>query len=147
MNVTNVLESNNEVVLFALTGPGGAFPGHGNPSLIGFAEDPDGDGIPNAIELLYGTLPDVPNHPNPIRMSTIDDGGETYVTYEVDIAKDLDGTLAFDFLGSGDLQAWQVPANPPELVGETATHRSYRIRDDIPLANADRRFLRIRVIP
>ncbi|MCB1130007.1 MAG: discoidin domain-containing protein, partial [Verrucomicrobiae bacterium] len=147
VNVTNVLESNNEVVLFALTGPGGAFPGHGNPSLIGFAEDPDGDGIPNAIELLYGTLPDVPNHPNPIRMSTIDDGGETYVTYEVDIAKDLDGTLAFDFLGSGDLQAWQVPANPPELVGETATHRSYRIRDDIPLANADRRFLRIRVIP
>ncbi|WP_346188812.1 cadherin domain-containing protein [Rubritalea halochordaticola] len=147
IHVGNVLENNDEVVFVELTKAGGPFQGHGNPALIGFNADPDGDGIPNSLELLRGTQPDVPDSPPGLRLGTTEHSGKTYMTYEIDVDASLDSALYFYFQNGNDLQNWDIPDNTPQLIGSNATYNTYRVRDNLPLDEAPRRFIKVSVSP
>lgn len=147
ITVGNVLENNSEVVLVELTKAGGPYAGHGNPALIGFNADPDGDGIPNALELLRGTRPDVADSPPGMRLGTTEHNSKTYMTYEIDVDASLDSALYFYFQNGGNLQTWDTPDNAPQLISSNATHNTYRVRDNIPLDEAPHRFIKVTVNP
>ena len=142
INVGNVIETNSEVVSMRIEG---SFPGHGNPSLVGFNADPDGDGTPNALEVLFGTAPGAADSPPPIRFNTMEDGGKTYMVYEFDVAASIDPALSFDCVGGDLIGNWTSLSKTPELVSTGPGIRTYRVRDDIALQDAKRRFMRISV--
>lgn len=147
IQIGNILENNAEVVFVELTRNGGAYPGHGNPALVGFNADPDQDGVPNAIELLRGTLPNEPDAPAGMRLGQIEEEGKTYMTYEIDVASHLDGVLNFGFLAGDDLDSWLPLEQAPEFVSSTFSFNTWRIRDDVAMEDATRRFIRISINP
>lgn len=139
--ITNVIESNAEVVHVALTGS--VFPGHGNPALVGFDADPDKDGVPNAIELLLGTDPAVPGGSPAVRISSEEVGGRTYMVYEFDVAQG--SGLDFGCYGSADGVHWKLLDDAPVPTGSTGGVTTYRVRDDSPTDETPSRFMRIGV--
>lgn len=141
--VNNVIETNGEAVQLALTGAGGAFPGHGNPALVDFDADPDKDGIKNAVEILLGTDPNEANAQPPVRIGSVQQSGKTYLTYEYDV---VDGSgLILRCFGSSNLVQWDEFTQVPVLIGTGNGLRTYRVRDDVALQDASKRFMRIRV--
>ncbi len=145
--VGNVIETNHEGVMLAVTSPGGSYPGHGNPALVGFNADPDGDGRSNALEALLGTEPGQSDAPAPIRFSTVQEGGKTYVVYEFDIADDAGPRLAFRCVGSSGLGTWEPLTSPLQPVSQGGGIRTYKVRDDVAIEDSPKRFLRLSVDP
>lgn len=143
--VGNVIESNGEAVAIRITTSGGAFEGHGNPSLIGFNADPDHDGVPNAIEILMGTDPSVPNAQAPVRVVILEESGVRRIAYDYDLP--LDSSLALRCLGSGDMKNWVPLQNAPEPIATSGTLRTWRVKEDLPLPGSGIRFLRLEVSP
>lgn len=147
VTVTNVFESNDEVVTLALSGTGGPYEGHGNPALIGFSMDPDGDGLDSSIEVLLGTDPSASDTAPPVRIGSEEVLSQTYASYEFDVDATMDDFLRFRCMGSSGLSTWTEIANLPVLVGESGGVRTYRVRDDVPMNSSDRRFIRISLDP
>lgn len=142
ITVDNVIETNAEVVSLRIKT---SFPFHGNPLLVGFNADPDGDEIPNALEVLFGNDPAFADTPPQIRLDTIEDGGKSYIVYEFDVAAGIDPALGFDCVG-GDLTGnWTRLTNTPELISTGAAIRTYRVRDHVAIQDAGSRFMRISV--
>ncbi|MCW1886347.1 discoidin domain-containing protein [Luteolibacter flavescens] len=147
VTVANRIETNEEAVRLALTGPGGAFEGHGNPALIGFASDPDGDGIANAFEVLFGNDAGASDALRPIRFVPVEVGGETRMAYEFQVAASATEVLEFRCMGSSDLQSWTRLAAEPQIIAEANDLRTYRVVDDVPLSDGGRRMMRISLEP
>jgi hypothetical protein len=143
ISVSNVMETNAEVVTVALTQAGASYEGHGNPALIGFEADPDGDGIQNALEILHGLDPAANDTPPAIRMDRVSENGKTYLTYEVDVASGIAESLNFRFMGASDLKNWSKTGNTPKLISDDGSIKTYRVRDDMALEDAPSRFLQI----
>ncbi len=143
VTIQNVIESNEEAVKIALAATGGVYEGHGNPGITGFDADPDGDGIPNAIEILLGTDPSVANAQPPIRLVTLEDGGQTWLAYEYGIAEG--SGLSFRCMGSSDLKTWAPLTSEPVLVSSSGGIQIWRVREDQPLEEAPVRFMRLEV--
>lgn len=143
--VRNVLESNREVVYYELTKAGGVFEGYGNPALIAFDADPDGDGIANALEVLQGTSANHRDVPNGPRIGFLLEDGVEFVTYEIEVASDIDGRLEFSFMGGDNLQDWVRLSNEPVLISDNGEIRTYRVRSDLSIAEAPRQFVRLLV--
>lgn len=144
ISIGNIIETNSEVVKFSLAG---RFPGHGNPALVGFSSDPDGDGIQNAIEILFGTDPASPDALAPVRFDRIEEDGRTYIAYEFDVAADVRPTLAFVCLGGTLDDSWRTLVNEPKLIRQSGGLRTYRVKDDFAIQDAQKRFMRIAVQP
>lgn len=147
ISIGNVLENNREIVHAILTQPGGPYPEHGNPALIGFNADPDGDGIPNGLEILQGTDPTQPGPPPGLHFGTEEVDGKTYATYEIDVASNIADSMSFSFYNSSGLDTWVKAQNAPTLRSDDGTIRTYRIRDHIALEDAPQRFIRVGVNP
>ncbi|MES2997305.1 MAG: cadherin domain-containing protein [Verrucomicrobiota bacterium] len=139
--VGNVIENHGESVRLTLTGSGGPYAGHGNPALIDFNADPDGDGTVNACEILMGTDPTAPNAPAPVDIHRVADGGQTWLEYEFRTA-DASG-LVPRLTACSDLDQWQALANAPVLVATDNGISTWRVRDDVPLEAQPRRFFRL----
>ncbi|MES2658917.1 MAG: discoidin domain-containing protein [Verrucomicrobiota bacterium] len=145
VTVSNLIETNEEAVRVSLTGIGGIFEGHGNPVLIGFASDPDGDGIANAFEVFFGGNPDQNDAPRPIRFAPIEISGEIHMAYEFEVALPVADDLSFHCLGSSDLQTWTPLAAEPEIIAEANGLRTYRVVDNEPIGERGRRMMRISI--
>ncbi len=143
VTVANRIETNEEVVRLALTGPGGAFEGHGNPALIGFASDPDGDGVANAFEVFFGSNAGQGGAMRPIRFVPVQVSGQTRMAYEFEAALPAAESLHFRCFGSSDLTTWTQLAAAPQVVGEANGLRTYRVVDDLPLGAGGRRMMKI----
>jgi hypothetical protein len=140
--VGNVIETNAEAVSLRIDS---SFPGHGNPALVGFNADPDRDGVPNALEVLFSKNPALSDTRPQIRLSTIQDGGKTYHVYEFDVAAAIDPTLGFECMGGDLVGNWTRLTNTPELISASGAVRTYRVRDHVAIQDAGRRFMRISV--
>jgi len=147
ITVSNLIETNAEAVRVSLTGSGGIFEGHGNPALIGFAGDPDGDGVANAFEIFFGSNANLNDAPHPIRFVPIETDGEIHMAYEFEVSTPAAENLRFRCLGSSDLQTWTPLLEVPEIVAEGNGLRTYRIVDDEPMAAGGRRMMRIAIEP
>ncbi len=143
VTVINVIENNHEAVHLALTGAGKVYAGHGNPALVDFLADPDGDGVPNAIEVLFGTDPSTAGAPPPIGISHVETGDGIYMEFEFKVAAGSGVTLRC--FGSDDLDRWDELANAPVLIGTENGVSIWRVRDDRPLSETTSRFMRIGV--
>lgn len=81
--------------------------------------DPDGDGIPNALEYLFGTSP-IQSNANPMQVSTTTDNGETIIHIifprRVGLAPE-----AYGFETSAGLQQWDAAQGVTETVLSTQT--------------------------
>ncbi|MCW1925070.1 cadherin domain-containing protein [Luteolibacter arcticus] len=144
IRVGNVIETHGESVHLSLTGAGGTYPGHGNPALIDFDADPDGDGIVNACEILLGSDPSVPNAPAAVEIHRVVDGGQTWVEYEYRTADDSGLTPRLTACSGLDEQ-WQALANAPVRVGTVNGISTWRVRDDFSLEAEPRRFFRLEI--
>lgn len=147
IHVTNILENNAEAVRVELTQPSGVFPGHANPSLIGFEMDPDGDGISNSMELLLGTNPNVNDRPVPMLIGEEENGGQKFAVYEVKVSSAFDGKVFYQFYGSSDLVNWVVLTNPATLISDVGGVKTYRIVDHVSLDVSAPRFMRVALSP
>ncbi len=145
LTIQNIIESNEEAVTTELAATGGPYQGHGNPALVGFNADPDGDGISNAIELLLGTDASTANAQPPIRVVTVEEGEETWLAYEYGIAEG--SGISFQCMGSSDMQTWEPLANAAILISSAAGIQTWRVREDEPLANSPKRFMRLDTPP
>lgn len=145
ITIGNVVETNAEAVTIGLTSPGRAYEGYGNPALTGFTADPDGDGVANAIEILLGTDPSRANAQPPIRPVTFTEAGQTWLAYEYDLA--ADSGLAMRCVGSDDMTTWVPLENQPVLVSTTGNIKTWRVKENGPMASASKRFIRLEVTP
>lgn len=143
VTVANRIETNEEAVRLSLTGPGGAFEGHGNPALIGFASDPDGDGVANAFEVFFGSNAGQGGAMRPIRFVPVQAGGQTRMAYEFEAALPAADSLHFHCFGSSNLQSWTELAAAPQVISEANGLRTYRVVDDVALGAGGRRMMRI----
>ncbi|MGL5017913.1 MAG: discoidin domain-containing protein [Luteolibacter sp.] len=143
--VGNVIETNAEAVTIRLRAPGAPYEGQGNPALTGFTADPDGDGSPNAIEILLGTDPARPDAQAPIRPVTAEHDGQTWMAYEYKIS--ASSGLALRCIASSDLTHWTPLANAPFHISTQGDIQTWRVWEDEPLITAPKRFIRLEVAP
>ena len=128
-----------------------AFPGQTNTALLAPGADPDNDGVVNLLEFALGMDPAVPDarpfapgQPGlPIgSIQTL--AGTNYLTLAV---KRPIGRLNLRYAGevSGDLAQWTEAAlaGPPVNNGDGT--ETVVFRDTVPVPEADRRFIRLRV--
>lgn len=141
IRVGNIAETHGESVRLLLTRSGGAFVGYGNPALIDFNADPDGDGVVNAYEILMGSDPSVPNVRAPIEIHCVVDGRLTWLEYVFRTA-DVSG-LTPRLKACSDLNTWQTLGNAPARVGTQNGISTWRVRDDVSLEAQPRRFFRL----
>ena len=104
--------------------------------------DPDGDGLNNAGEYMFGTNPNLANA-HPVIPSLATNGPDQFL--RVTIPKNpaaTDATVVVE--ASNDV----VPAtwSAAGLIIEVNTTTELRVRDNIPLSAADHRYFRIRVV-
>jgi rhamnogalacturonan endolyase len=98
-------------------------------------EDPDGDGIPNLLEYAFGNSPLAPNAA-PTRLVT----SSGYL--QISFTRIADPTLQYAVQASSNLVTWSdiwTSTGSANLAGQVS------VLDDVPLAAANRRFLRLKV--
>jgi mono/diheme cytochrome c family protein len=145
--VGNVIENNEEAVRVTLTQAGGVFAGHGNPALIGFSMDPDFDGWANAVEVLFGTNPNAPDRPAPVRFVPELFSGSLWMNYEFDVNASAANLLRFRCYGSSNLVDWAELIFPPASIFENGGIRTYRVRDDAAIDSVKARTMRVGISP
>jgi len=96
--------------------------------------DPDGDGIANLLEYALGGDPLVPNSAAMPQIATDD------LTLKITFLR-LRSDIDYLVLASNNLVSWSVIAENPGEVGSWVT-----VDDVIPMAESNRRFLRLEVI-
>jgi hypothetical protein len=131
-----------------------AFPAADPASIKDPEDDPDGDGIRNDLEYVFGTSPKLADPPNRVlpRAAIVADGGESYLSLncrvnpgasDATITVETSGTLAPDawFSGPGHTVSFGTPVDSDD------GSRTYTVRDAVPMsaANPPRRFMRMKV--
>ena len=144
ISILNVIENNGERVTALLTGPGGPFPASNDPALTGFNADPNGNGLANALDLLFGIDPAQGGGQAVMRVLT---AGRSHAAFEVEVDAATADQLSFHFEVSEALGAWENCANDPVVVSEAAGRRTLRVVHDEPLTGTPARFFRIRIDP
>ena len=142
VSILNVLENNGELVTAALTAPGGPFPGSTDPALTGFNADPNGNGLANALDLLFGIDPAQAAGQPVMRVLT---AGRTHAAFEVEVDAVMAELLVFHFEVSDGLGGWGPCGNPPTIISESGGVRTLRVADTELLSTKPGRFFRIRI--
>jgi len=89
-----------------------SFPGQSDPAIISPTADPDGDGLPNLLEYLFGTNPNSPDAAAAAMSCGVDGNGNFLLTFR--LAKNTSGVSYF-IQQSPDLVNWtdtHVSASP-----------------------------------
>lgn len=142
VSILNVIENNGDRVTATLTAPEGAFPGSTDPALIAFNADPNGNGLANALDLLFGIDPAQGGGQPVMRVLT---AGRTHAAFEVEVDAVMADLLVFHFEVSEALGDWGLCDNPPEIVSESGGVRTLRVIDSELLSTEPGRFFRIRI--
>jgi hypothetical protein len=115
-----------------------------DPAVGGPLADPDGDGLANLLEYAFGLNPRSPDsaegHPEP---TIVDVGGESYLALRYRESKAAEG-LEFKVEAADGLGNWLADAVLVE-VNDRGDYRENVWRDSVPLSQAPRRFIRLRV--
>lgn len=128
-----------------------AFPGQTNAAILATGADPENDGGLNLLEFALGMNPSVPDaHPFAPGQPGLPIGaiqtfaGTNYLTLTV---KRPIGRLNLVYAGevSGDLAQWSEAALAAPPVNNGDGTETAEFRDTIPVSEADRRFVRLRV--
>jgi hypothetical protein len=103
--------------------------------------DMDTDGLPNLIEYALGTNPLTASPPDKVPTSSIEaDGGSDYLILSVPRTAIQPG-VTYQVQVGGDLAAWSedvtVLVDTPSLL---------KVRDNLPVSDATKRFIRLRII-
>lgn len=115
------------------------------PASVSLTADPDGDGLSNLLEYAMGLSPllATPGAPQPsiLRIGELD---YLAITYTENLAS-TDATKRVEV--SGDLKAWSSgPAATTEVSsGLLGLRRTVTVRDNVPLSQAQNRFIRVKV--
>lgn len=120
-----------------------------DPAVTAWTADPDGDGLDNLAEYAFGRSPNVPDADGLTPVSLVEFGGErhlsisfrrrigdTWLTYVPEASSELTG-------GAWPDAALAVGSPVPAEVD--ADYEDVTYRDPVPLNEAPRRFLRVRV--
>lgn len=139
VRLTDLVDTNEEIVESLLTSPSGAFPEENDPALIGFDADPDSDGRSNAFELWRGTNPAVADQPSPLLLEPYQRftsppfplipmiGSSASVVVEVDPA--VDDRLSMDAFFSFDLTQWRIATVNRMVLSDDGSVRRIRFYD------------------
>jgi hypothetical protein len=144
VSILNIIENNGERVGALLTAPGGPFPGSDDPALSGFNADPNGNGLANALDLLFGIDPAHGGGQPVMRVVT---AGRSHAAFEVEVDAATADLLTFHFEVSDALGGWATCANDPVVVSDAAGRRTLRVIHDEPLAGTPARYFRVRIDP
>jgi surface-anchored protein len=121
------------------------WPETSDPEVIGPDADLDGDGIVNLLEYAFALDPHSPDAAEVPRISIREAAGERFgvLTYRRAVAAT---DLRFEPVGASDPGSaqWLPLINVIETIDQ-GDHQIISVRDDIPLANAEARFFRLRV--
>lgn len=142
VTILDVIENNGERVTAALTAPGGPFPGSTDPALTGFNADPNGNGLANALDLLFGIDPAQGGGQPVMRVLTV---ARTHAAFEIEVDAVMADLLVFHFEVSDALGGWAACANAPVIVSENGGVRTLRVDDTELLSAKPGRFFRIRM--
>jgi pectate lyase len=105
---------------------GGFFGEVSDPTIIGPAADPDGDGLPNLLEYFVGANPAASDFVTPLRLERSGvDSGETWVLRFL-AAKEVPG-VSYRIEASSDLAAWAEETAVPTVEGEVSGRWSMRV--------------------
>ena len=117
------------------------------PALTGAAAaataDPDGDGLPNLVELAFGGNPLAPNAAlGALRLSPAADGWHVEATLDRDALDPVDGSIAIEveWQVSRDLKQWQ-PGPPSQFVRRDG----HLVVEEISLTANDPPFVRLAI--
>ena len=132
IDVTNLLEDNQEAVSFLLSEPGGAFPGETDLAIIGVAADPDGDGLANIFELWRGSDPATPDQPVPLILQpyTL---SFTRGSVIVETVLAVDDLLVIDVEMSHDCLTWRTITPNRQVLSTVLGVRKLRFYDTLAL--------------
>lgn len=112
--------------------------------LNGPNDDPDGDGISNLIEFVFGTAPKTANPPVATPSSILDLGGQRYLQVSIPRRRDHPATLVVEV--SSDLATWNSGTTFTQVVLDGAA--ALVVRDLTPIGpGSPKRFMRARAIP
>ena len=105
---------------------GGFFADVSDPTIIGPAADPDGDGLPNLLEYFFGANPATSDLVSPLRLER--NGGESGEAWVLRFlaAKEAPG-VSYRIEASSDLVAWAEDARVPTVEGETSGRWNMRV--------------------
>ncbi len=117
-----------------------AFPGETDPAVIGATADPDGDGMPNLLEYLFGSAP-LSTEAASVGPTIAPDGSGN-LRFEFRRAKNI-SALSLSVETSPDLAQWADTALVPGIVADEEDHQILRVV--VPLGEAPSLFVRLRV--
>lgn len=105
-------------------------------------DDPDGDGISNALEFICGTNPTMPDRLAATTVSTVNSGGQNYLQIGIPRLADRTATLVVEV--STDLVHWSSGPTFTQQVASTSS--LWTVRSLTPMnAGAPQQFMRLRV--
>lgn len=105
-------------------------------------QDPDGDGVTNLMEFVFGTSPMLPNAATAMPLSLVDISGEKFLQISIPRRIDHPATLVVEV--SGNLNQWNSGAGHTMMVEDSAA--SLIVRDLTPYQSANpKRFMRLKV--
>ncbi len=116
------------------------FPGVSNPGITGPAADPDGDGLPNLLEYLLGTDPNVRDAPDSALNCAGDGNGHLLFVFR--LSKNLTGA-SYTLQQSTDLHDWTDTGITPEISSDQGSYSI--LQAAVPQGENSRLFLRLRV--
>ncbi|BCU77643.1 hypothetical protein llg_23580 [Luteolibacter sp. LG18] len=107
-------------------------------------DDPDGDGVPNALEFILGTDPQLPDRGSAITTAIVEAGGQNYLQLGLPRLSDRTATVVPEV--STDLILWSSGGSVTSVIAATPSLLTVRVLSPV-VAGTTRQFVRFRVVP